>query len=157
MKTSKYYKQMKAVMIFTVIMSLFWLYWTIGRTFVTISDDGVPLRDGYEVWQIGFIASYSIFAIALMVVQFIFLIKQMKSIKNGIIFAKSNSKYLVIWSILWLFYDFCASQVGNMIAAGIFNQITIHGTIIGIPIVVLLFAILYKLAADVAEENNLTI
>ena len=35
MKTSKYYKQMKAVMIATVVASLFWLYWTVGRTINT--------------------------------------------------------------------------------------------------------------------------
>ena len=157
MKTTKYYKQMKAVMIFTVIMSLFWLYWTIGRTFNTISDDGVPLRDGYEVWQIGFVASYSIFAIALMVVQFIFLIKQMKSIKNGMLFDKSSAKYLILWGVLWLFYDFCSGNVGQMIINGAFNEIVIHGTTIGFPVIAITFAILYKMAANVAEENNLTI
>lgn len=157
MKTSKYYKQMMALTVAVAICSLFWIYWTLGRTLNTLVWGGVALREGYETVQIAIAISYSVFPLLLIITQMTFLIKQLKSIKNGIIFAKSNSKYLVIWSILWLFYDFCASQVGNMIAAGIFNQITIHGTIIGIPIVVLLFAILYKLAADVAEENNLTI
>ena len=74
MKTSKYYKQMKAVMIATVVASLFWLYWTVGRTINTIYS--VPLREGYESLQLGVAIGYSVFALALIAVQIIFLAKQ---------------------------------------------------------------------------------
>ena len=157
MKTPKYYKQMMAVLVAVVIISLFWLYWTVGRTLNTLVLGGVELREGYEMMQISISVGYCLFSVALMAVQLLFMVKQLKSIKSGVIFAKSNAKYLGLWAVLWVFYDFCASQVGNMISAGVFNQITIHGTVIGIPVVALLFAVLYKLAADVAEENNLTI
>jgi hypothetical protein len=61
------------------------------------------------------------------------------------------------WGILWIFYDFCAANFGQMIYNNAFNEITIEGTLIGIPTIVITFAILYKMAADVATENNLTI
>ena len=155
MKTSKYYKQMKAVMIATVVASLFWLYWTVGRTINTIYS--VPLREGYESLQLGVAIGYSVFALALIAVQIIFLAKQMKSIKIGVLFDRSSAKFLMIWGLLWMGYDFCAANVGQMVINGNFSEIVIHGTLVGIPMISFGFATLYRLAADVAEENNLTI
>lgn len=148
---------MMAVTIAVAFISLFWLYWTVGRSLNVLVLGGVEWREGYETLQMSIAVGYSLFAIALMVVQFIFMVKQLKSIKSGVIFAKSSAKYLVMWAVLWVFYDFCSSQVGNMISAGVFNQITIHGTMIGVSVIAVMFAILYKMAAEVAEENNLTI
>lgn len=157
METKKYYRPILILAIIVSLCSLFWLYWTIGRTIFTLEDDGLPLREGYETWQIAIITGYSIFAIVLVVIQMIFVIKQLKSIRNGILFDKSNVKYILTWGIIWIFYDFCAGNIGQMIYNEAFNEITIHGTLIGIPTIAITFAILYKMAADVATENNLTI
>lgn len=157
METKKYYRPILILAIIVSLCSLFWLYWTIGRTIFTLEDDGLPLRDGYETWQIAIITGYSIFAIALVVIQMTFIIKQLKSIRNGILFDKSIVKYILTWGIIWVFYDFCAGNIGQMIYNEGFNEITIHGTLIGIPTIAITFAILYKMAADVATENNLTI
>ena len=155
MKTSKYYKQMKAVTIAAVVASLFWLYWTVGRTINTIYS--VPLREGCEVSQVSVAMGYCVFALALIAVQMVFLVKQMKSIKNGVLFDRSSAKFLMIWGLLWIGYDFCSANIGQMIINGDFNEIVIHGTLVGIPMIAFAFATLYRLAADVAEENNLTI
>lgn len=155
MKTTKYYNQMKAITIATIAASLFWLYWTVGRTFNTIYS--VPLRESYEILQSSIATGYCVFALTLIAIQMVFLIKQMKSIKNGLLFDKSGSKYLIIWGLLWIGYDFCSANIGLMIINDAFNEITIHGTTIGIPVIAFTFATLYRMAADVAEENNLTI
>ena len=155
MKATKYYKQMKAITIATIAASLFWLYWTVGRTINTIYS--VPLRESYEILQASIATGYCVFALALIAVQMIFLVKQMKNIQNGLLFDKSNAKYLATWGLLWIGYDFCSANIGQMIINDAFNEITIHGTTIGIPVIAFTFAILYRLAADVAEENNLTI
>ena len=155
MKTSKYYKQMKTITIAAVVASLFWLYWTVGRTINTIYS--VPLREGYEVSQVCIAIGYCAFALALMAVQMVFLVKQMKSIKSGVLFDKSSAKYLMAWGLLWIGYDFCSANIGRMVINGNFNEIVIHGTLVGIPMIAFAFATLYRLAADVAEENNLTI
>ena len=157
MGTNKYYKGIKAVTIVTAILSLLWIYWTVGRSYNTVFTEAVPLREGFEVAQMCVIASYCIFALALIVVQMIFLVKQMKSIKNGLLFDKSSVKYLVIWGVLWAIYNFMASNVYVMVLHNDFDVIIIDGTTIGVPIIAFTFAILYRLAADVAEENNLTI
>ena len=155
MKTSKYYKQMKAITIATIVASLFWIYWTVGRTINTIYS--IPLRESYEVPQVCIAIGYCTFALALIAIQMIFLVKQMKSIKNGMLFDKSSAKYLATWGLLWIGYDFCAANIGQMLINGVFNEITIHGTTVGIPVIAFAFTILYRMAADVAEENNLTI
>lgn len=79
METTKYYKQMKAITIATIVASLFWLYWTVGRTINTIYS--VPLRESYEILQASIATGYCVFALALIAVQMIFLVKQMKNIK----------------------------------------------------------------------------
>ena len=117
----------------------------------------MPLREGYETLQLGVAVGYSVFALALIAVQIIFLAKQMKSIKNGVLFDRSSAKFLMIWGLLWIVYDFCAANVGQMVINGNFSEIVIHGTLVGIPMIAFAFATLYRLAADVAEENNLTI
>lgn len=155
MKKSKYYRQMLAVVIASIAMSLFWLYWTIGRSINTISSIG--LREGYETAQISIIMAYSLLAVALIVVQTIFLMKQLLGMKNGVLFDKKSVKYLIMWAVLWVFYDFCAGNVGQMVINCEFNRIVVHGTIFGIPAIAVVFALLYRMAADVAEENDLTI
>lgn len=157
METKKYYRPILILAIIVSLCSLFWLYWTIERTIFTLGADGLPLRDGYETLQIAIITGYNIFAIALVVIQMTFIIKQLKSIRNGILFNKSIVKYILTWGIIWIFYDFCAGNIGQMIYNEVFNEITIHGTLIGIPTIAITFAILYKMSADVATENNLTI
>ena len=104
MKATKYYKQMKAITIATIVASLFWLYWTVGRTINTIYS--VPLRESYEILQASIATGYCVFALALIAVQMIFLVKQMKNIQNGLLFDKSNAKYLATWGLLWIGYDF---------------------------------------------------
>ena len=157
MTTKNYYKPILTLAIVVLICSLFWLYWTLGRSLNMILDGDIPLRNGFEFWQISFITSYSALSITLIVVQIIFLLKQLKSIRNGYLFEKSNTKYIIIWGILWIFYDFCSGNISTMISNNAFNEIVIEGTLIGIPTIVITFAILYKMAADVADENNLTI
>lgn len=155
MKTSKYYKQMKAIVIVAALLSLSWIYWTVGRSINTFY--AVPLRAGYETSQITVGICYCLSALVLIVMQMLFLVKQMKSLKNGVLFHKSSAKYLTVWGVVWVVYDFCSANVGQMIINGEFNEIVIHGTAFGIPLVAFAFAILYRLATDVAEENNLTI
>ena len=155
MKTLKYYKQIKAIMAVTIVASLFWLYWTVGRTINTLND--IPFREGYEVMQWGIAVGYCGFAMALMVAQVAFLVKQIKSIANGVLFDKSSARILVLWGLLWVGYDLCSANVGQMVINGAFNEIVIHGTTVGIPVIAFTFAVLYRMAADVAEENNLTI
>ncbi len=155
MKTLKYYKQIKTIMVVAIAASLFWFYWTVGRSINTLN--GVPLRDGYEILQSGIAVGYCAFALLLMVVQLMFLVKQMKSIKNGVLFGRVCAKYLVVWGILWIGYDLCSANVGQMVINGTFNEFVIHGTTVGIPVIAFTFAVLYRMAVDVADENNLTI
>ena len=155
METKKYHSRMKAVTIVTALLSLFWIYWTVGRTIVTFNY--VPLSEGHEVSQMTVAIGYCASALVMIAMQMIFLTKQMKNLKNGVLFDKASTKYVTIWGVCWVVYDLCSANVDNMIADGVFNMLVIHGTAFGIPIIAFAFAILYRLAADVAEVNNLTI
>lgn len=154
MNSTKYYGQIKTMTITAAILSLLWLYWTVGRSILTIIDTD-PIN--FSLFQFCICICYSIFAIALIAVQIIFLTKQMKSIKNGILFDRSCIKYLTTWGILWFFYDICSSNIANIIYDGTLNELVIDGTALGIPVIALTFAILYRMATEVSEENNLTI
>ena len=155
METTKYYKRMKAITIVTGVLSLLWIYWTVGRTIATLSC--VPLREGHEISQMSVAIGYCASALLMIAMQMIFLIKQMKNLKNGVLFDKTSTKYVAIWGACWVVYDLCSGNIDHRIVSGVFDQLVIQGTALGIPIIAFAFAILYRLAADIAEENNLTI
>jgi hypothetical protein len=61
------------------------------------------------------------------------------------------------WGIVWVFYDFCATNLPEMIYAKELTQIVADGTMVGVAVIAFVFSFLYRIATDVAEENNLTI
>lgn len=152
----KYYKQLRVLTIVASVLAMLWIYWAVGRTVVSLIEDFTVNQD-MVLLQTVVIVGYVLFAIMLVVIQSLFLINQMRSVQNGILFDRLCAKYIMAWGIVWLFYDICSDNVTQMFANTTIHTFTISGTAIGIPVIAFTFAVLYKMAADVAEENNLTI
>ena len=157
MNAKKYYHQILPLVIFATIVSLGWLYWTIGRTIVTFMDDNVVIGGDYESLRWGIVIGYSLLAVVLVLLQTIFLVKQVRSIKQGIMFKRGCWKLIMWWGIVWMFYDFCATNLSEMVYAKELAQLIADGTMVGIPVIAFVFSFLYRIATDVVEENNLTI
>lgn len=158
MDSKKYYHQILPLAIFATIVALFWIYWTVGRTVVSLMGGDISVMcDEYETLRWSIVIGYSVLALALITIQTIFLVKQLRSLKHGVMFKRGCWKLIMWWGIVWVFYDFCATNLPEMIYAKELTQIVADGTMVGVPIIAFVFSFLYRVATDVAEENNLTI
>lgn len=156
MNTKNYCRPILILTIIVSLLSVLWLYLTLGRTIYSLSEDiTIPLH--YNSFNQVIVLLYAILPISMITIQIVFFIKQLQSIRNGILFSPTCYKLIFCWGIIWIFYDFCAANIANAIYFNNINQIVIDGTIIGIPAIAFTFAFLYKTATDIAEENNLTI
>ena len=155
MNTGNYCKQLKNISVVTVLCCVVWLYWTFGRMTVVIANPP-SVSEGYESVPLFVAGVYALSSLALVCVLVLFLYNQIKSLKNGTIFSKQCQYHLFTWAAIWPFYDICASNMDNM-QYGSFHVFSIDGSAVGITIIVFTFALLYKIARQVAEDNQLTI
>ena len=157
MDSKKYYRQILPLAIFATIVSLAWIYWTVGRTIFTLVGDNAIIGGDHASLRWGIIIGYSVFALILIAIQTIFFVKQLRSLKQGIMFKPGCWKLIMWWGIVWMFYDFCSTNLPEMMSAKELTQIVAEGTMVGVPVIAFVFSFLYRVATDVAEENNLTI
>lgn len=157
MDSKKYYHQILPLAIFATIVSLAWIYWTVGRTIFTLVGDNAIIGGDHASLRWGIIIGYSVFALVLIAIQTIFFVKQLRSLKRGIMFNRGCWKLILWWGIVWVFYDFCAANLPEMIYSQRLTKIVIDETMVGVAVIAFVFSFLYRIATDVAEENNLTI
>ena len=157
MDSKKYYRQILPLAIFATIVSLAWIYWTVGRTIFTLVGDNAIIGGDHASLRWGIIIGYSVFALVLIAIQTIFFVKQLRSLKRGIMFNRGCWKLILWWGIVWVFYDFCAANLPEMIYSQRLTKIVIDETMVGVAVIAFVFSFLYRVATDVAEENNLTI
>ena len=157
MNAKKYYHQILPLAIFATIVSLCWVYWTVGRTIFTFMGDDAVIGGDHESLRWSIIIGYLVLALVLVAIQTIFLVKQVRSIKQGVMFKRGCWKLIMWWGIVWVFYDFCAANLPEMIYSQRLTKIVIDETMVGVAVIAFVFSFLYRIATDVAEENNLTI
>lgn len=157
MNAKKYYHQILPLAIFATIVSLCWVYWTVGCTIFTFMGEDVVKWNELEPLRWAIVIGYSALAIVLITIQTIFLVKQVRSIKQGVMFKRGCWKLIMWWGIVWVFYDFCAANLPEMIYSQRLTKIVIDETMVGVAVIAFVFSFLYRIAAEVAEENNLTI
>ena len=156
MNTDKYYRQMKWLTGFAILCSIFWIYWITARTIVTYMQ--IPVDEpeyilSRDIVMIG--SNVSMAALIFLLLRF--MVIQLKSLKNGVLFCKKGYRCMFTWATIWPVYDCCASSFELMVSRGKYDVIEVPGSAIGVTFIIITFAILYKIATEVAEENNLTI
>ena len=154
MKTKNYCKQLKNISIAASLCCVIWLIGTFGRMEEMIKYPPA-VSEGHEIALYIVAITYAIFSLVLVCILGVFLYHQIKSLKNGTIFSKLCEKILFVWSAIWPIYDICGTQLDNLQRG--YHIISIDGSAIGISFIVFTFAVLYKIARQVAEDNQLTI
>ena len=155
MNTKNYCRQLKNISIAAALCCIFWLYWTFGRMYDVMTNPP-SVSEGYESVPLIIAIGYAASSLALVSVLGYFLYHQNKSLHDGTIFSKRGQNSLFIWSFLWPIYDICAANMGNIQNHSL-HVISVEGSAIGITFLVFTFAVLYKIARQVAEDNQLTI
>ena len=87
-----------------------------------------------------------------------FIIKQFKAIKNGVLFPSINVKILYWLAFCYLIGNSCSDNVStSLLFDGNTGSFIINGDTLLYAAVLVIFALIYKIAVNVSEENNLTI
>ena len=84
-----------------------------------------------------------------------FLAKQLVAIKKGILFPRINVR--IIFLIAACYFIGSLSHDNQALLHFQNNPIMIHDSTITYTLLFIIFGIIYKVAVDVAEENNLTV
>ena len=154
MNTENYCKQLKNISVAAAVCCVIWLIGTFGRTNELIKYPPA-VSEGHEVALYIVAIGYAVSSLVLVCLLGAFLYHQIKSLKNGTIFSKLCENTLWLWSALWPIYDVSGTQIDNLQRG--YRVISIDGSAIGITCIVFTFAVLYKIARQVAEDNQLTI
>lgn len=83
-----------------------------------------------------------------------FLVKTIKGLKNGILFPSANVPILYFSAIALFIYNFCYSNGGVLTGK---DALLIDTDDVGISLIFVVFAMIYRIAVRVSEENSLTI
>ena len=84
-----------------------------------------------------------------------FLIKSIKGLKNGVLFPASNVPVLYFSALALFIYNFCYANGG--ILTGADHNLLLDTDDITISLIVVAFAMIYKIAVKISDENSLTI
>ena len=84
-----------------------------------------------------------------------FLVKTIKGLKNGILFTASNVRILYFSALALFVYNFCYNN-GGILTGGESNLI-LDTDDIAISLILVVFAMIYKIAVKISDENSLTI
>ena len=106
-------------------------------------------------WQVFIIAGRFIGAALLYLFCWIFLVRTDKSLKNGEIFPLSNVALIRWTALVTVLVTFVRSNYEDVLQGG--TNSVLDGNTLFVPLVVLLFAGLYKMACLTAKDSNLAI
>lgn len=139
-----------------VCCSVFWLYWTLGRMYVVVNNPP-SVTPNSEFVHLLVAYGYAFLSLILSCILGIFLYSQLRSLKNGVIFSKRCQYSLFVWAAVWPFYDICSTNMSYIQSHDSFHVFSIEGSAIGFTIIIFIFAVLYRIVRQVADENQLTI
>ena len=155
-RTQKNIKWLSIAILFLATVSVAFVYFQmINQLWLNHPDNHIVWNQDKLAWQIFIIAGRFIGITLLYVFLWIFLVRTNRSLNNGVIFPKSNIA-LIRWSALvTMLVTFVRSNYADVMQGG--THSVLDSNTIFIPLAVLLFAGLYKIAYLTAKDSSLAI
>lgn len=152
-------KSIKRLSIATIIiggLTLAYLYWEMIAQ-LWVSSYIYPLTWNPEIkgWQIFILAARFIGTTSLFILCCIFLQRTNKGLKDGVIFPKSNISLIRWGALVSALLAFVNSNYAAVVKGE--SALMVDSNVILVPLIVLLFAGLYKMAYLAAKDSNLAI
>ena len=152
-------RSIKSLSIATLIiggLTLIYIYWEmIAQLWVSSYIHPLTWNQEMKGWQIFILAARFIGITSLFILCCIFLYRTNKGLENGDLFPKSNIS-LIRWSALVAgMLAFVHSNYGAVVKGE--SELMLDSNTILIPLIVLLFAGLYKMAYLAAKDSQLAI
>ena len=141
-----------AILIIATVYIVSIYYFTINQ--IWIQKDVVWNQDKLS-WQIFIIAGRFVATTLLYVFCWIFLVRTNRSLKNGVVFPKSNISLIRWTALVTVLATFVHSNYDDAIRGA--HCSVLDGNTFFVPLVVLLFAGLYKMAYLAAKDSSLAI
>jgi len=154
--TQKSIKWLSVAILFFATFSVVFIYiQMIHQLWLNPEQQRVVWNPDKLAWQIFIIAGRFVGVTLLYVFCVIFLVRTNRSLKNGVIFPKSNIALIRWAALVTVLVTFVRSNYTDVLHGGT-NSVLDSNTIF-VPLVVLLFAGLYKMAYLTAKDSNLAI
>ena len=159
MKT-KGYRKMRGVTIFASLICIVSIVWILVQSYFISTGSG----EGCIVWhdelypiQAVIFAGRLLFKSLFYTLIIVFLCKQLKAIRNGVLFPGANVKIMYAIATSYLIGNICDDNAATALTGGENAAFVINGDTLLYAALLVIFALLYKVAVKVSEENNLTI
>ena len=127
---------------------------TIGIFFIKSFGQKVVWIEGVEVFQVLIAIFRLLGGIALFASIAGFMLNSIKALNNGVLFPRVNIKLLFLAAGSAFVFLFCNTNVPMILGEEVF-QLDFEEILV--PAIICTFAILYRKAVQVSEENSLTI
>lgn len=158
METKKH-KTMIGISIFAVLLCIASIGWIISQSYyILMAADECNLwhEDLYPI-QYTIFYGRLIFKSLFYLLIIAFLFKQLKAIKNGVLFPRGNVKILYGMALSYFIGNTCDENVSTALLFDNRGSLVLNSdTWIYVALLIVL-ALIYKVAVSVSEENNLTI
>ena len=161
MKT-KSYKGLLGATLFASLLCVANIVWTICQSYFVCTESG----EGCIIWhedlypmQITIFVGRLLFMNAFYALIVVFLVKQYKAVKCGILFPRANIGIMYTIAVCYLIGNFCHANFDTLVipeTEGSANLVISTNTLI-YAMLLLAFASIYRIAVKVSEENTLTI
>ena len=144
-----------AILFFATVTVVFNYVQMIHSLWLAPEDQRVVWNPDMLGWQFFIIAGRFIGITLLYVLCVIFLVRTNRSLKNGVIFPKSNIALIRWTALVTVLLTFVRSNYQAAVHGE--SALMVDSNVILIPLIVLLFAGLYKTAYLAAKDSNLAI
>ena len=160
MKT-KSYKRMMGVTIFASLLCTVSIVWIIAQSYFISTQSGEGCihwhEDLYPMQLVIFIGRL-LFKTSFYALIMVFLAKQLKAIKSGVLFPSVNTRIIYAMAACYFIGENCSDNIStSLLFEGNTGSFVIDGDTWIYTAVLVVFAIMYNIAVKVSEENNLTI
>lgn len=149
------------------VLGIILLLSTINALLVTIQgiggliypeNFGVQWLDTHKWLQVTIIVGRMIGGFVFSVLLYAFTINTIKGYKAGVLFPRKNIGVLIACSIALFVYIFCQDNIHLVrLTNDAVGKLYINPDTIVFPLLFVVFALMYKVAVKVSEENSLTI
>ena len=141
-----------AILVIATLNIVFIYSVTINRLWI---EKAVVWNQDKLAWQTFIIAGRFIGATLLYVFCVIFLVRTNRSLKSGVVFPKSNIVLIRWTALVAALLTFVRSNYDDVLQGG--TDSVLDGNTLFVPLVILLFAGLYKMAYLTAKDSSLAI
>ena len=160
MKT-KSYKRMMGVTILASLLCTVSIVWIIAQSYFISTQSGEGCihwhEDLYPMQLVIFIGRL-LFKTSFYALIMVFLAKQLKAIKSGVLFPSVNTRIIYAMAACYFIGENCSDNIStSLLFEGNTGSFVIDGDTWIYTAVLVVFAIMYNVAVKVSEENNLTI